>query len=34
MNAFFEMVKENALIERPAKQEGRNMTMVLTPKAS
>ena len=34
MNAFFEMVKKNALIERPAKQEGRNMTMVLTPKAS
>jgi len=34
MNTFFEMVKENALIERPAKQEGRNMTMVLTPKAT
>lgn len=34
MNAFFEMVKENAIIERPAKQEGRNMTMTLTPKAN
>lgn len=32
MNTFFEMVKENAAIDRPAKQEGRNMYMILTPK--
>lgn len=34
MNTFFEMVKDNAAMERPAKQEGRNMTMALTPKAN
>lgn len=34
MNAFFEMVKDNAAIDRPAKQEGRNMFMILTPKAN
>lgn len=34
MKSFFEMVQENAVIERPAKQEGRNMTMILTPKAN
>jgi len=34
MNTFFEMVKEDAVIERPAKQEGRNMTMNLAPKAN
>lgn len=32
MNTFFEMVKDNAAIDRPAKQEGRNMFMILTPK--
>lgn len=32
MNQFFEMVQENAVIERPARQEGRNMFMVLAPK--
>lgn len=32
MDAFFEMVSENAAIDRPAKQEGRNMFMILTPK--
>ena len=32
MNAFYEMVKDNAAIDRPAKQEGRNMFMILTPK--
>ncbi|MEG1548455.1 MAG: translation initiation factor IF-3 [Clostridia bacterium] len=32
MNTFFEMVQENAAIDKPAKQEGRNMIMILTPK--
>ena len=32
MNAFYEMVQEFALIDRPAKQEGRNMFMMLNPK--
>ena len=32
MNTFYEMVKDNAVIDRPAKQEGRNMYMILTPK--
>ena len=32
MNTFYEMVKDHAVIERPAKQEGRIMFMVLTPK--
>lgn len=32
MNTFYEMVKDNAAIDRPAKQEGRNMYMILTPK--
>ncbi len=32
MNNFFELVKERAVIDRPAKQEGRNMFMVLSPK--
>ena len=32
MNTFYEMVKDNAAIDRPAKQEGRNMFMILTPK--
>ena len=34
MNVFYEMVKDVAVIERPAKQEGRNMTMNLGPKAN
>ena len=34
MNAFFEMVKDSAAIDRPAKQEGRNMFMILAPKAN
>lgn len=34
MNAFYEMVKDNAAIDRPAKQEGRNMFMILTPKTN
>ena len=32
MNAFYEMVRDYAVIERPAKQEGRNMAMILAPK--
>ena len=32
MNQFFDMVREGAVIERPARQEGRNMFMVLAPK--
>ncbi len=32
MNAFYEMVQDGAVIERPAKQEGRNMVMILAPK--
>ena len=32
MNTFYEMVKDNAAIDRLAKQEGRNMFMILTPK--
>ena len=32
MNAFFEMVKEYAVIEKQAKMEGRNMFMILAPK--
>ncbi|MCE5235366.1 MAG: translation initiation factor IF-3 [Clostridiaceae bacterium] len=34
MNTFYEMVKDNAAIDRPAKQEGRNMFMILTPKTN
>jgi len=34
MGTFFEMVKDNAAIEKPAKQEGRNMFMILTPKTN
>jgi translation initiation factor IF-3 len=32
MNSFFEMVKEEAVMERPPMVEGRNMTMILVPK--
>lgn len=32
MNDFFELVKDLGVIERPAKQEGRNMYMVLNPR--
>jgi translation initiation factor IF-3 len=34
MSTFYEMVKDNAAIDRPAKQEGRNMFMILTPKTN
>ncbi len=34
MNTFYEMVKDNAAIDRPAKQEGRNMFMILAPKTN
>ncbi len=34
MKTFYEIVKDSAVIEKPAKQEGRNMTMILTPKAN
>ena len=32
MRTFFELVKEAGVIDRPAKQEGRNMYMILNPK--
>ena len=32
MNAFYEMVSGSAAVDKPAKQEGRNMFMILTPK--
>ncbi len=32
MRSFFELVRENGNIDRPAKQEGRNMFMILSPK--
>lgn len=32
MKTFFEMVKDVAAIDRPARQEGRNMFMILAPK--
>lgn len=32
MKDFFEMVKDYAAMDRPAKQEGRNMFMILAPK--
>ena len=31
---FYDMVKDSAAIDRPAKQEGRNMFMILTPKTN
>ena len=34
MNTFYEMVNEYAAIDKPAKQEGRNMFMILTPKTN
>ena len=34
MNTFYEMVKDVAVLDRPAKQEGRNMAMFLSPKAN
>ena len=34
MNSFLEMVAENATVEKPPKQEGRNMYMFLAPKAN
>ena len=32
MKTFFDLVKEAGVIDRPAKQEGRNMHMILSPK--
>lgn len=32
LNRFFEQVSEVGVIEKPAKKEGRNMIMILTPK--
>ena len=32
MEAFYQLVNDDATIEKPAKQEGRNMFMILTPK--
>lgn len=32
MNAFYELVKDNAAIDKSAKQEGRNLSMILSPK--
>ncbi|MBQ2662330.1 MAG: translation initiation factor IF-3 [Clostridia bacterium] len=32
MDAFFELVKDYAVIDKPAKQEGRNMFMILAAK--
>lgn len=32
MKDFYELVQENGVIDRPAKQEGRNMFMILNPK--
>lgn len=32
MKTFFELVKEAGVIDRPAKQEGRNMHMILSPR--
>ncbi|MBQ9832226.1 MAG: translation initiation factor IF-3 [Clostridia bacterium] len=32
MDAFYEMVKDYAAVDKPAKQEGRNMFMILTSK--
>lgn len=32
MDTFYKMVSDSAMIERPAKQDGRNMVMILAPK--
>ncbi len=32
MNTFYEIIKGQGIIDRPAKQEGRNMYMILAPK--
>ena len=34
MDAFYEMVKDAASVDKPPKQEGRNMIMILVPKAN
>lgn len=34
MDAFYELVKDYAAIEKPAKQDGRNIFMILTPKTN
>ncbi|MDD3921514.1 MAG: translation initiation factor IF-3, partial [Eubacteriales bacterium] len=31
MDDFYQMVKDVAVMDRPAKQEGRNMQMILSP---
>jgi translation initiation factor IF-3 len=33
LGRFYDIVKDDCVIEKPAKLEGRNMTMVLAPKA-
>ena len=34
MNAFLDMLEDMASVEKPPKQEGRNMYMFLAPKAN
>ncbi len=34
MDNFYELVNEHGVIDRPAKQEGRNMIMILMPKSN
>lgn len=34
LNKFYELIKENCVVEKPAKLEGRNMIMILAPKPS
>ena len=34
MNSFYELVSDHGVIDRPAKQEGRNMFMILMPKSN
>ncbi len=34
MDTFYKMVQDHAAIDKPAKQEGRNMVMILTPKTN
>jgi len=32
MNAFYEMIQDDAIVEKQAKVEGRSMFMILAPK--
>jgi translation initiation factor IF-3 len=32
LGRFYDIVKDDCVVEKPAKLEGRNMTMVLAPK--